>query len=45
MSETYTFIATATMGLESIVAKEIKALGYKTTVETVRLCGTGQLNR
>lgn len=44
MSETYTFIATATMGLESIVAKEIKALGYKTTVENGKVMWTDRLN-
>ena len=43
MSETYTFIATATMGLESIVAKEIKALGYKTTVENGKVMWDGPI--
>src|SRR5699024_2487474 len=33
MSQHVTLIATAAMGLESVVAREVKSLGYETTVE------------
>ncbi|MBB6449144.1 putative N6-adenine-specific DNA methylase [Geomicrobium halophilum] len=39
---TYTYIATATMGLESLVAKEIQALGYETTVENGKVTFEGE---
>lgn len=43
MSKTYTYIATATMGLESIVAKEIQALGYDTEVENGKVMFEGPI--
>ncbi|MGV3465827.1 MAG: THUMP domain-containing class I SAM-dependent RNA methyltransferase, partial [Heyndrickxia sp.] len=41
MSKQYTIIATAAMGLESIVAKEVKALGYDTKVENGKVIFQG----
>ncbi|QQK76134.1 class I SAM-dependent RNA methyltransferase [Salicibibacter cibarius] len=38
---TYTYIATATMGLESLVAKEVQKLGYETTVENGKVMFEG----
>ncbi|QDI90049.1 class I SAM-dependent RNA methyltransferase [Salicibibacter halophilus] len=38
---TYTYIATATMGLESIVTKEVQKLGYETTVENGKVIFEG----
>ncbi|SDI26691.1 THUMP domain-containing class I SAM-dependent RNA methyltransferase [Natribacillus halophilus] len=38
---TYTYIATATMGLESLVAKEVRNLGYETTVENGKVIFEG----
>ncbi|QQK79996.1 class I SAM-dependent RNA methyltransferase [Salicibibacter cibi] len=37
----YTYIATATMGLESLVAKEVQKLGYETTVENGKVMFEG----
>ncbi len=41
MSKQYTIIATAAMGLEAIVAKEVKALGYETKVENGKVIFQG----
>lgn len=38
---TYNLIATAAMGLESVVAKEVQQLGYKTTVENGKIMYQG----
>ena len=41
MSKNYTIIATAAMGLEAIVAKEVKALGYEPIVENGKVIYKG----
>ncbi|MBS4173229.1 class I SAM-dependent RNA methyltransferase [Bacillus sp. FJAT-49736] len=41
MSKKYTIIATAAMGLEAIVAKEVKTLGYDATVENGKVIFKG----
>jgi putative N6-adenine-specific DNA methylase len=43
VAETYTLIATATFGVEAIVADELRALGYADlVVENGRVCFTGE---
>ncbi|SFA99119.1 MULTISPECIES: class I SAM-dependent RNA methyltransferase [unclassified Bacillus (in: firmicutes)] len=41
MAKKYELIATAAMGLESLVAKEVRALGYDCTVENGKVTFTG----
>ncbi|MFS1519030.1 class I SAM-dependent RNA methyltransferase [Bacillus sp. SCS-151] len=41
MNNTYTLIATAAMGLEAIVAKEVRSLGYECTVENGKVIFQG----
>lgn len=43
--KTYTLIATAPMGIEAIVAKEVRDLGYECTVDNGKVIFKGMLLR